>query len=104
MQSAVLLRCPMCNAVHVLEGRRSDYSKQDLYATAKTHLSAHNLNEPKTAIRKYGIMSDAVEIVVSSENRHQLPIGEWKKRDSTWLPNGVLSGEDVPLRAPESSV
>lgn len=104
MQPAVLLRCPMCNAVHALAGRRSEYSKQDLYATAKVHLSDHNLNEPKTAIRKYGIMSDAVEIVVPSEDRRQLPIGEWKERDNTWLPDGVLSGEDAPLQVPKSPV
>jgi hypothetical protein len=95
MQSAVLLRCPVCSAVHALEQRRSEYSKQDLYATAKTHLSAHNLNEPKTAIRKNEIISEAIEIVVSSENYDRLPVGEWKKRDHTWLPDGVLSGEDV---------
>lgn len=104
MQSAVLLRCPTCNAVRALEGRRNEYSKQDLYATAKAHLSDHDLNEPKTAIRKYGIMSDAVEIVVSSENRQQLPTGEWRERDNTWLPKGALSGGDAPLQAPESSV
>ncbi|OYR51039.1 hypothetical protein DJ73_14640 [Halorubrum sp. Ea1] len=104
MQSAVLLRCPMCNAIHALEGQRNEYSKQDLYSRVKTHLRGHNLNEPKMAIRKYGIVSDAVEVVVSSENRHQLPIEAWQKRDDTWLPDGVLSDGDTSPTASESSV
>lgn len=94
----------MCDAVHALEGQRSEYSKQALYSAARTHLRDHNLNEPKTAIRKYGIMADAIEIVVSSENRHQLPIGEWNERENTWLPEGALSGIDESLQAAKSSI
>lgn len=104
MQTAVLLRCPICDSVHALEGQRSEYSKQDLYSSANTHLRSHDLNEPKTAIRKYGIVSDAVEIVVSLEDHHRLPIGEWKERDDTWLPDGVLSGRETSLPTSESSV
>ncbi len=104
MQSAVLLRCPICTAVHALEGRRNEYSKQDLYSVVNTHLRGHNLNEPKMAIRKHGIVSDAIEIIISSENHHQLPIEEWKERDNTWLPDGALSGQDTSLPMSESSV
>ena len=104
MESAVLLRCPVCNAVRVLEGRRSEYSKQDLYARVKAHLRGHDLNEPKMAIRKCGIVSDATEIVIPSENYQQLPIEEWTERDDTWLPDGSLSGGEESLSAPESSV
>ena len=104
METAVLLRCPACNAVHALEGRRSEYAKQDLYARVKTHLRGHNLNEPKMAIRKYGIVSDATEIVIPSTNDQQLPIEEWTERGDTWLPDGALSGDEGSLSAPESSV
>lgn len=104
MESAVLLRCPICNAVRALEGRRSEYSKQDLYSRVKTHLRGHNHTEPKMAIRKYGIVSNATEIVVPSENHQQLPIEEWTERDDTWLPDGSLSGGEGSLSAPESSV
>lgn len=104
MKSAVLLRCPICNAVRALEGRRSKYSKQDLYSHVKTHLRGHDLNEPKMAIRKYGIGSDATEIVVPSENHRQLPIEEWTERDDTWLTDGSLSDGEGSLSAPESSV
>ena len=104
MESAVLLRCPICNAVHALEGGRNEYSKRDLYSRAKTHLRGHDLNEPKMAIRKYGIVSDATEIVVPSEKYRQLPIEEWRERDDTWLPGGSLFGGEGSLSAPESSV
>ena len=104
MESAVLLRCPICNAIRALEGRRSEYSKQDLYARVKPHLGSHDLNEPKMAIRKYGIISNATEIVIPSETNQQLPIEEWMERDDTWLPDGALSDGDGSLSAPESSV
>lgn len=104
MQHAVLLRCPICNAVQALEGRRRDYSKEDLYLTAGAHLRDHDLNETKTAIRKCQITLDAVEIVSFSEDYHQLPIGEWKERANTWLPEGALSGGDTSLPASGSSI
>ena len=104
MQSAVLLRCPICNAVQALEGRRNEYAKQSIYHAAKTHVRNHNLNEPKTAIQKYGIMADAVEIVVSPDNYSRLPIREWKNREDTWLPEGALPDRDVSLQSSDSSV
>ena len=104
MESAVLLRCPICNAVRALEGRRNEYSKQDLYSHVKTHLRGHDLNEPKMGIRKYGIVSDATEIVIPSETHQQLPIEEWTERDDTWLPDGTPSGDEGSPSAPESSV
>lgn len=104
MESAVLLRCPICNTVRVLEGRRNEYSKQDLYARVKTHLGGHDLDEPKMAIRKNGIVSDATEIIIPSETLQQLPIEEWTERDDTCLPGGVLSGGDESLSASESLV
>ncbi len=104
MESAMVLSCPVCNAVHALEGRRSEYSKQDLYARVKPHLGRHDLNEPKMAIRKYEIISNATEIVIPSETTQQLPIEEWTKRDDTWLPDGALSSGEGSLPAPEPSV
>lgn len=89
MKEAVVLRCPICNSVQALEGQRSSYSKDELYSTAKNHLHDHDLNEPKTAIRKYGIVSDAVEVLISSENYDQLPLGEWKGHETTWLPENA---------------
>lgn len=68
-----------------------------------THLRGHNLNEPKMAIRKHGIVSGTLETVMSSEDHHQLPIEEWNERENTWLPDGALSGEDVPLQTSEST-
>ena len=97
MKSAVLLRCPICTAVCALEGRRNEYSRQDLYSRAKTHLRDHDLTEAKMAIRKYGIVSDATEIVIHSETHQQLPIEEWTTRDNTWLPDGCLSDNDGSL-------
>lgn len=104
MESAVLLRCPICNAVRALDGRRNEYSRQELYARVKRHLHDHDLNEPKMAIRKYGIVADATEIVIHSEDQQQLPIEEWTTRDDAWLPDGALSGGEESLSAPESSV
>jgi len=104
MQSAVLLRCPLCDAVCALEGQRSEYSKKDLYSRAKIHLRDHGLDEPKMAIRKYGIATDTTEIVVSPERHRQLPISEWIARDDAWLPDGVLSGGDAALATSESPV
>ena len=104
MESAVLFRCPICNAVRALEGRRSEFSKQDLYSCVNTHLRGHDLNEPKMAIRKYGIVSDATEIVIPSKTHRQLPTKEWTERDDTWLPDGALSGGEGSPPAPESSV
>jgi hypothetical protein len=103
MQSAVFLRCPLCNAVHALEGRRREYSKRELYSFVKTHLRRHDLSEPKTAIRKYEIVADAVEIVVTSEDRRRLPTEEWTERDNTWLPDGVLPGGETSLPTTGSS-
>ena len=104
MESAVLLTCPICNAVRALEGRRNEYSRQELYARVKSHLHDHDLNEPKMAIRKYGIVADATEIVVHSENQQQLPIEAWTTREEAWLPDGALFGGEESLSAPESSV
>jgi hypothetical protein len=104
MESTVLFRCSVCNAVCALKRRRSEYSKQDLCVRVEPHLSRHDLNEPKVAIRKYGIISNATEIVIPSETTQRLPIGEWMERDDTWLPDGALSGGYRPLSAPESSV
>ena len=104
MQSAVLLSCPICNAVHALEGRRNEYSKRDLYSHAKPHLRGHDLNEPKMAIRKYGVVSDATEIVIPSETRRRLPTDEWTERDDAWLPDGALSGGEGSPSAPEFSI
>ncbi|RLM63362.1 hypothetical protein DVK07_16245 [Halorubrum sp. Atlit-26R] len=104
MESAVILLCPICNAIHALEGRRNEYSKQELFSQVKTHLRGHDLNEPKMAIRKYGVVSDATEIVVPSKTRRQLPIKEWTERDDTWLPDGALSGGEGSQSTPESSV
>ncbi len=104
MESAMVLSCPVCNAIRALEGRRSEYSKQDLYARVKPHLGRHDLNEPKMAIRKYGIVSDATEIVIPSGTHQRLPIEEWTERDDTWLPDGALSGGEGSLSAPEPSV
>ena len=102
MESAVLLKCPICNAACALEGRRNKYSKQDLYSRVKTHLRGHDLTEPKMAIRKYGIVSDATELVIPSENHQQLPIEEWMTRDNTWLPDGCLSDNNGSLSDSES--
>jgi hypothetical protein len=104
MESAVLLRCPICNAVRALEGRRNEYSRQELYARVKSHLGDHDLDEPKMAIRKYGIVADATEIVIRSENQQQLPIEGWTTREDAWLPDGALSGGEESPSAPESSV
>lgn len=104
MKRAVLLRCPICDSVQTLEGQKSRYAKDDLYKTAKNHLSAHNLGETKSAIRKCEIVSDAVEIVISSENHDRLPNEEWKQRNATWLPENVLDRVDTSNSSPESAV
>jgi len=104
MRNAVLLRCPLCDSVQTLEGQKSGYAKDDLYKTAKNHLSCHGLGETKSAIRKCEIVSDAVEIVISSENHERLPIGEWKQRNATWLPENVLDRVDTSSPSPESAV
>ncbi|KOX97685.1 MULTISPECIES: hypothetical protein [Halorubrum] len=104
MKPAVVLRCPICDAVRALGGRRNEYSKQKLSSQAETHLRGHDLDEPKVAIRKYGIVSDATEIVVPSESHRRLPTKEWTGRDDTWLPDGALSGGERSQSASTSSV
>ncbi|AZQ13771.1 MULTISPECIES: hypothetical protein [Halorubrum] len=99
MESAVLLRCSLCDAVFALEGRRNEYSRQDLFSRAKAHLREHELDEPKTAIRKYGIVSAATEIVIPQERHQQLPTEEWTDLEDTWLPDGALSHDDGFLSA-----
>ncbi|WP_197739278.1 hypothetical protein [Halosegnis rubeus] len=103
MQKAVLLRCPICDSVRTLEGERNRYAKNDLYKTAKNHLASHNLDETKSAIRKCEIVSDAVEIVIYSEDHDPLPNKEWKQRNATWLPENVLDRVDTSNPSPESS-
>lgn len=104
MKSALVLKCPMCNAVHTLKGQRNEYSKQDLYAQAKTHLRNHDLNETKAAIRKNEIVYDATEIVISSEMYQQLPIKAWMEPDDAWLPDDVMSENEGSQSEFESSV
>lgn len=104
MRKAVPLRCPICDSVQTLDGQKSRYAKDDLYKTAKNHLSTHNLGESKSAIRKCEIISDAGEIVISSENHDRLPNEEWKQRNATWLPENVLDRVNTYSPSPESSV
>lgn len=103
MQHAVLLKCPICDAVQALEGRRREYSKEDLSLTSGAHLRDHDLDETKRAIQKCKIAVNSVEIVSHSDD-HQIPMGEWKERTDTWLPEGALSGGDTSPPASGSSI
>ena len=104
MRKSILLKCPICESVQTLEGQKSGYAKDDLYAVAKVHLSEHDLDETKAAIRKCEIVSDAVEILISPENHDRLPSGEWKQRDNTWLPENLLNQVNTDSPSPEPAV
>ena len=93
-----------CNrdSASIQHSRRNEYSKQELYAKVTAHLRGHGLTEPKTAIRKYAIVSEATEIVIPPRDQQRLPTEEWTDRDDTWLPDGVRSPGDGPLSAPDS--
>lgn len=91
MPRVTLLRCPICDGVQALQGKQSSHSKADLYARTSSHLQKHRIDESKAAIRKYGIVADAVELIVSADDLDRLPIGEWQDKSDTWLPADVPS-------------
>jgi hypothetical protein len=66
MPRAVLLRCPICDAVRALEGSRDARSKPELRATAKAHLGDHLRDESQAAIRKHQAVDAAAEVIVPS--------------------------------------
>lgn len=92
MPRAVLLRCPVCDSLRAFEGSRDDYSTEELWATAKTHLRDHLLGESKTALRKHQTAAEADEIIVSAGDVGRLPTDEWRHPSDAWLPDGVDSG------------
>lgn len=96
MPRAVLLRCPVCDFLRAFEGSRDDYSKDDFWARAETHLRDHPLDESKTAIRKHQTAAEAEEIIVSSADVGQLPTEGWQSPSEAWLPDGVHSAGVAP--------
>lgn len=102
MPSAVLLECPTCDSNQVLERKRNDHSKDDFFPIVKNHLRNHPLDESKAAIRKHQITDRTLELIVTPDEFEYLPIGEWRKRTTTWLPEGVSSGVTTSDKPPES--
>ncbi|WP_050024740.1 hypothetical protein [Halorubrum saccharovorum] len=99
MPRAVLLRCPICDAVRALDGTRDARSKAELRATAKAHLRDHARDESPTAIRKHQTVETAAEIIVSADDIGRLPTDEWRNPGSAWLPEGVPSPDAPPMPA-----
>ena len=91
MPRAVLLACPVCDAVLAIRGKRADVSKRSLRATARDHLVEHDLTEPKAAIRKHATAANAVEVIVSPEEYRRLPVDEWTDRDAAGLPDDAMA-------------
>lgn len=104
MPRAVLLACPICDSVRAVEGRQTDYSKEDLFPTVKDHLRSHRITESKAAIRKHQIAEETVELIVQADEFENLPVGEWQDQTAARLPEGAVSGAGGSSRQPESSV
>ena len=96
MPRAVLLRCPICDAVRTLDGGRDARSKAELRETAKAHLGGHLRDESTAAIRKHQVAETATEIIVPTDDVDRLPSGEWRAPDAAWLPEGVSSPAGGP--------
>ncbi|MFC7325050.1 hypothetical protein ACFQMF_10725 [Halorubrum rutilum] len=94
MPRAVLLACPVCDAVLAIRSKRAEVSKRSLRATAKRHLIEHELIESKAAIRKHAVAANAVEVIVSPEEYQRLPVDEWTDRDAAGIPDDAVSGHE----------
>jgi len=94
MPRAVLLACPICDAVLAISSRRAEVSRRALRATAKGHLIEHELSESKAAIRKHAVAANAVEVIVSPEEHRRLPVDEWADRDAARVPDAGQFGSD----------
>lgn len=95
MPRAVLLRCPICDAVRALEGSRDARSKAELRATARAHLDDHLRDESQAAIRKHQTVDAATEVIVPADDLGRLPTDRWVEPGSAWLPEGVPSSADA---------
>lgn len=92
MPRAVLLACPVCDAVLAIRGERTEVSKESLRTTAKGHLTEHELTESKAAIRKHAMAANATELIVPPEEYRRLPVDEWRDRDAAGLSDDALGG------------
>ncbi|PAU82703.1 hypothetical protein CK500_13995 [Halorubrum salipaludis] len=101
MPRAVLLRCPVCDAVRALDGDRSDWPRGDLYATVESHVRDHSTDETKTAIRKHRAVAESTELVVSRTQLDRLPTERWRDREAATLPES-LPADAMPPAAAES--
>lgn len=102
MPRAVLLQCPVCAAVRVLEdGAAVDATHQ----AARSHLETHALSEPRRAIGTHHVAADALELLVSAADRDRLPTTEWCDPAATWLPDqiDVDAGRTVRVATMESA-
>jgi hypothetical protein len=90
MPRAVLLACPVCDAVLAIRGERTEVSKESLRTTAKGHLTEHELTESKAAIRKHAMAVNATELIVPPEEYRRLPVDEWRDRDAAGLSDDAL--------------
>ena len=100
MPRAVLLQCPVCAAVRVLEGGTA---VDDVHRVARSHLETHALSEPRRAIGTHHVAADALELLVSATDRDRLPTAAWCDPGATWLPDqiDVDAGRSVRVAAME---
>lgn len=89
MTRAVLLRCPVCDAVRALDASDGDYQKERLFPVAKRHLRGHSLEESKAVIRKHQMADETRRLIVSADEFDRLPVDDWCERTAAWLPEGV---------------
>lgn len=93
---AVLLKCPVCDALRALEGKRADRPRSDLYATAADHVRDHPVDETETAIQKHRVVARAVELVVSPDELDRLPTERWRDRGGSGIPRDHSTDATTP--------
>lgn len=86
MPRAVLLQCPICAAVRVLE---DETAVDTIHRVARSHLETHALSEPRRAIGTHHVAADALELLVSATDHDRLPTTAWSDPAATWLPDQI---------------